>query len=775
MKALEKDRSRRYCTANGLASDIQHFLAHEPVSARPPSKLYRIQKAAQRNRVAFAATGAIAFLIIVSLVVVSASLAKERRARRDAEAASRKSEQVKKFLEQMLKGVGPSVALGADTKLLRRILDDTVERLDKEMSGQPEVEAELWNTIGDVYGEIRHPDQGEKMVRRALEINQKVFGSQSLETAASWHLLGQQLMGQYKRPESERAHIEALAIRRRLLGEEHLDTAVSLSSLAAVYGEEGKLEDAETMAREALRIGLKVGGTNSAQIPQLLRNLCMVLGYAEKWPEAEETARRLLHLSRYRDGREHPSVAGALHDLAWTVNAQNKTAEAEALEAENAMMHEKLFGGSQVDVTLSLNSLGKLLGKQGDQQASEAVLQAVLSVQKKMLAEDHPATLETMVSLAKALQAQGKREEAEAVLRDALVRWDKRQENENPSRLYVLRGLGENLESQGKWPEAQKIWKDSLALWRKRGGVEERQSMYTLRKLGLALEAGRNLPEAESVYRDALAVSRKKGDNDSEAMSDLEKLVRVLMLEKKFTEARELLDRGLTPAVVGTSPGMGLLILRVNVMGRQGRWQDAATNAALAMQNQPTDHYRCHTLAAILAMVGDRSAYQEVCKDIVSKFADSTDPYVAERIAQDNLLLPDSGADLALMDKLADKAVATGGGTDGFPYFQACKAMSQYRLGHFSDATNWADKASKSSAPFAQAKAFAVLAMTHWQLGHPDEAHTALTQGDALAPRLSTAADGVDLGESWVAWLMARISLDEASKLIGTPDINSQP
>src|SRR5262249_1284993 len=81
-----------------------------------------------------------------------------------------------------------------------------------------------------------------------------------------------------------------------------------------------------------------------------------------------------------------------------------------------------------------------------------------------------------------------------------------------------------------------------------------------------------------------------------------------------------------------------------------------------------------------------------------------------ERIAQDNLLLPDSGADLALMDKLADKAVATGNGTDGFPYFQGCKAMSQFRLGHFSEALDWAEKAAQSSAPFAHAKRYAVLA-----------------------------------------------------------------
>ena len=159
-------------------------------------------------------------------------------------------------------------------------------------------------------------------------------------------------------------------------------------------------------------------------------------------------------------------------------------------------------------------------------------------------------------------------------------------------------------------------------------------------------------------------------------------------------------------------------------------------------------------------MAGDRPAYEQVCKRLVTKFADTTDPYVAERIAQDCFLLPNSGADLGLMDKLADKAVTAGSGTDGLPYFQACKAMSNYRSGNFAEAFAWRQKAANSPAQFAQAKAYAVLAMAHWQLGQKDEARTALVRGDALAPR----AD--DLGESWVAWLMARISLDEATTVI---------
>jgi tetratricopeptide (TPR) repeat protein len=755
MKAVEKDRTRRYATANGLALDIQRFLTNEAISARPPSKLYRFKKVAQRNKLLFTAVGVIALLIVVSLIVVSASFAKERRSRQ-------KSQQVTKFLEDMLLGAGPSVALGEDTKMLRRILDQTAERVGKEMTDQPLVEAELRNIIGKLYEELGHADKGEEMVRKALYIYRKELGSNSLEVAATLNLLGYQLQPQGKFSEAKQVFSEALAIRRRRLGNENADTATSLNDLGAVYRDEKNPVEAEAMTREALRIRLKVSGsnTNNLAVADSLRNLCLAQGEQAKWDDAEATAREVLAMRRKVLPAEHPLIASALGDLAWAVNGNRKYEEAQALQAEALVMKQKFLGDTHPDVPYALNSLGKVLGMMGDRPASEAVLRAVLSIQRKMLGEDSQATLETIYSLARVLDAQGQRAEAEAVWRELLSLWSKQGDELNPQRLYALRGLGETLEEAGKWSEAETVWRESLPLWRKREGMEGKQSMYTLRKLGLALEAERNWPEAESVHREALSISSKKGDQDSEALADLEKLARVLVAEKKFPEAQQLLDKVLTPAFVTQPSSDKLLVQRVNLMGRQGRWQEAAATAALALEHQLTDHYHYHTLAALLAMAGDRPAYEQVCKKLVTKFADSTNPYVAERIAQDCFLLPNSGADLALMDKLADMAVTAGGGTDGFPYFQACKAMSEYRLGNFSEAIAWGEKAAKSAATFAQAKAYAVLAMAHWQLGQKDEARAALARGDALAPRAE------DLGESWVAWLMARISLDEARRLI---------
>jgi hypothetical protein len=82
MKALEKDRNRRYETANGLAMDIQRYLDNEPVMARPPSQLYRLQKLVRRNKIVFAASAAVALALLAGLGVSTWMFIRERDARR---------------------------------------------------------------------------------------------------------------------------------------------------------------------------------------------------------------------------------------------------------------------------------------------------------------------------------------------------------------------------------------------------------------------------------------------------------------------------------------------------------------------------------------------------------------------------------------------------------------------------------------------------------------------------------------------------------------------
>jgi serine/threonine protein kinase len=684
MKALEKDRTRRYETANGLALDVQRYLANEPILARPPSRLYKLQKTAQRNRLLFAGIGVIAVLLISGLIVVSASLAGERRSRREAEAASSKSQQVTKFLEDMLNGVGPSVALGRDTTMLREILNRTAERVGTEMTNQPAVEAELRGLLGALYQEIGNYDRAEEMHRAALKIRRNLFGRESSEAARSLNDLGLTLVANNKLPEAEEAHRRALAIRQRLYGNENADTATSLNDLSSVYRQETKLGQAEPMAREALAIRQKLFGREHLQVADSLRNLSIILGDEGRRAESETMAREVLAIRRKLLGPEHPWVASALDDVAWAVGAMGKLEEAETLERESLAMRQKLLGAEHPDVAKSLYLVGDRMRQRGNLNEAYPVLSAAFSIQRKLLGEDNPASLSTLLS------------------------------------------LGTTLEAENKYAEAEQVYREALAVWRKRGESETQQ-----------------------------------------ALAEVEGLTHVLISQKKFGDAEQLLDETLTPQLIQQKSSAELLSLRAGIKARCGKWQQAVADESLAVEDQPSNQWRFPILAALLVKTHSQPTYEQFRKKLLSTFANTTDIYVADQVAKSSLFLSSSEEDLKIINSLADSTVAEGVGDQGAkPYFQDCKALCEYRKGHYAEAVEWAQKPLKIPGLHVYGHAYAVLAMAYWQLGNKDEARAMLAKGEEAAPPTMPSSIAEDPSTSWQGWLYARIQLEEASALI---------
>jgi len=697
MKALEKDRTRRYETANGLAMDVQRFLENEPVLARPPSRLYKFQKTVQRNGLLFVAGGVITAFLVASLVIVSAALAKEREARREADAALQqakaektraetaaiKSGQVTQFLEDMLQGVGPSYARGRDTVMLQEILDRSARRVGNDLTNQPEVEAELHGLIGQLYLDIGKWNESEQMLRAALAINRKLHGAESAESAASLHDLGMVFWKEGKLADAERADREALTIRQQLFGTNNADTARSLNALASVYTDETRFTEAEPMIREALAIRRSLFKGDNLEVADSLNSLCLMLDGAHRWAEAEETGRELVAMRRRLSGNEDMNLAEALKELGFAQGFEGKSDESEASYNEAFAIQHKLLSEEHPYVVKSIANLGEIMRVRGKLPEAHAVLKAAISIQSKLFGEDFPDTL------------------------------------------YSLGSLAQILEAEGNWTEAETVNRGALALWRHRAGD---QSPFTLWEVG--------------------------------------ELVRDLTAQKKFAEAEQLLNETLTPAVLAQPSSGDLLAVRSDLMARRGQWQQAAADAALVPKYLPNDHYRYHTLAGLLVITHKRPEYEKLCQKILPMFADTSNPYIAERVADDCLLLTNSGVDLQVVDRLASRAATNGSDASALGYFQGCKALSEYRQGQFSEAVVWAEKSLKTDQAFAQAKGYAVLAMAQWQLGQKEKARATLVKGDSLTPRISSAKDNVDLGDSWVAWLFARITLDEAGQLI---------
>ncbi len=462
MKALEKDRARRYSTANGLALDVQRYLSGEAIWARPPSRVYKLQKTVQRNKLLFAGMGVIALLVVASLIVVSASLAKERRSRREAEAASAKSRQVTRFLEDMLQGVEPAAALGEDTKMLRGILDRTAERIGKEMTNQPAIEAELRSLIGRLYFEIGNYDGAENMHGAALAFYRKQSLPTSQEAAAALNDLGLVLWKKGDLTEAERTHQEALGMRRSLFGGGHPKVAASLNNLATVYRQQRKLGEAEKLVREALAIRQRLFGNEHLDVADSLHNLSLVLGDQRNGGEAEKTARDVLEMRRRLLPKAHPLVASALLNVAYALNLTGKLEEAESLQQEALAMQRKLLGDEHPEVSLALAALGERMRQRGNFKEAQTVSSAAVSMQRKMLGENSPEVLHTLRSFGGTLEERKKYPEAEAAFREVLAGWRKREGNEGRQTLSAVERLGRFLIDQKRFGDAEQLLDEVL-------------------------------------------------------------------------------------------------------------------------------------------------------------------------------------------------------------------------------------------------------------------------------------------------------------------------
>jgi serine/threonine protein kinase len=461
IKAVEKDRMRRYETANGLALDVKRFLNNETVSARPPSKLYKFQKSVARNKLVFAGAGVVATLLVASLIVVSISLARERQVRLEADSDKQKAQQVTKFLETMLHGVGPSVALGRDTTMLREILDQTADRVG-EMTNQPAVEAELRDLIGTLYSQVGNYRRAEDILKSAVTIRRRVLGPENADTATSLNNLGLAYMAEGKLPESENAHREAREIRQKIFGADNAQTATSLNDLSCVYRQEGRLTDAESMARSALAVRQKLFTDDSLEVADSLRNLCIILGDEGKWDESEAKARQVLAIRRKVFGPEHPDVASALDDLAWAAGARDKLTEAQALEQQALAMRLKLLPENHPDVALSLYLVGDRMRQRGDLQSADSILGAAYSVQRKLLGEGDPNLFYTLRSLGLTLESEGKLLESEQVHRQALDMCRKQGDLDNPQALSAVDNLVRVLKAEKKYAAAEQILNEIL-------------------------------------------------------------------------------------------------------------------------------------------------------------------------------------------------------------------------------------------------------------------------------------------------------------------------
>lgn len=454
LKALEKDRTRRYATPSELAGDIGRYLRNQPVLARPASTVYRTRKYIRRHRVGVAIAASAAVLLVSMAVAQTFEL---RRTRRERDRADRVTE----FMSGMFKVSNPSQARGNDIRA-REILDKASKDIETGLAKDPELQAEMMHVMGNVYKSLGLYEKAESLLRRAVEVRRRTLGARNTDTLKSMNELASVLNLESRYSEAEKCSRETIDARSRELGSEHRDTLNSKSLLALILNDEGRYPEAEKLNREVLGVAGRVFGPQDQLTRTAMQHLAIDLAYEGKYSEAETTFRERLETDRRTYGSDHPEVLADLNNLAATLQQEEKWTEAEELYLDGLQVKRRVLGPEHPDTLMSMGNLAQVLSGEKRYAEAEKLLRETLEIKRRRLGPEHRSTLVTMGNLAEVLTSEGKYSEAGQIIRETLDTERRILGPNHSDALVTMNSLGDLLKREKRYSEAEKILREAL-------------------------------------------------------------------------------------------------------------------------------------------------------------------------------------------------------------------------------------------------------------------------------------------------------------------------
>jgi serine/threonine protein kinase len=412
LKALEKDRERRYGTAFELAADIDRYLGNRPVLARPVSTTYRFRKYIRRNRASVAVVAGIFMLLIAFAVSQTIQL---RRITRERDRADR----ITDFMTNMFEVSDPSEARG-NSVTAREILDRSSKEIDTSLAQDPQAQAQMMEVMGEVYESLGLYGRADDLLTRAVETRRRVLGADHPDTLKSMAELAATLHEEGRQVEAEKLERETFALRRKVLGPRDKATLASMVNLASTLSSEGHFSDAEIMQREALFLLRQTRGPENEDTLTCMSNLANTLSSEHKYAAADPLRRESLEIRTKVFGPDAPDTLISMANLADTLFLEGRYAEAETLGRQTLDIDRRVLGPEHPITLVVMHNLASALNKQQRYAEAEALGRTTLEVRIRVLGPQHARTLLSKYNLATSLIGEGRYREAETQLNEAI-------------------------------------------------------------------------------------------------------------------------------------------------------------------------------------------------------------------------------------------------------------------------------------------------------------------------------------------------------------------
>jgi tetratricopeptide (TPR) repeat protein len=505
MKALEKDRARRYLSPSDLAADVHRHLLDQPVSAGPPSMSYRARKFVRRHRVSVAFAGVVTSLLI-ALVISMGVQARRVAAERDrANVEASTAREVTEFLVGLFEEVDPSRSRGSEVTA-REVLDQGVQTIEDRLEDEPRTRATLLETMGRVYTALGLYDDARPLLERGVEIRQGSEEVDPLALATALHDLGRLMHWEGEYEAGIEVARRAVELRELHLGPDHPELATALNGLGNFQEKLGQVDTAKETHERAIEIRERALGPDHSDLGQSLHNLAILYLEDGTYDQAEELLKRAARIEEIARGPVSYELATSLHVLAILYETMERYDDAIAYEERALAMREEVLGESHPHVSFSLTTLGNIYRAIGQPAVAEPHLRRALTIARDTWTVAYPEWRWITRSLAACLSEQGRYGEAEELLL-GLVAATEGADLEG-ALTPTLNQLGELYREMKRLADAEGVLLRSLAIEERVSGEDHVYVAEALVPLAeIAQDSGRP-EEARKRCERALAITR---------------------------------------------------------------------------------------------------------------------------------------------------------------------------------------------------------------------------------------------------------------------------
>jgi serine/threonine protein kinase/tetratricopeptide (TPR) repeat protein len=542
MKALEKDRNRRYATPGHFAEDVERYLRRDAIVARPPSTIYKVKKFVQRNRAGVLTAAGIAAVLVAGTAVATWQAIRARR----AEAIAREERWGTLWaLSQMEEERARAVAAAAAEKAAKEAAQareaeskSVLEFVENKVIAAARPEGQ--------EGGLGHDVTLRRAVETAVPFVAHSFADQPLNEARLRLTLGVSFFYLGDAQAAAEQYEAARALCARHLGPDNFLTLRCMNNLANSYAVLGRNAEAATLYEETLsRRKARFGPTDPETLRSMngLANSYHLLGrHVEALKLREET----LALRRTKLGPEHPDTLMSMYNLANSYEALGRIAEAFKLREETLVLRQTKLGRDHPDTLMTMDALAVSLDALGRHAEALKLREETLALKKAKLGPEHPDTLRTMNDLAISYDRLGRSADALKVVEESFARLKAKLGPDHPVTLKSAATLAVAYGKLRRHADAARLFEETLMLNKAKLGPEHPDTLINMTNLAISYAHLGRRADAVKLLDEALALHRTKlGADHPDTLAIIHNLAQSYADVGRYADALKLFDETL--------------------------------------------------------------------------------------------------------------------------------------------------------------------------------------------------------------------------------------